>query len=272
MGFCTNCGAALQGQFCTKCGQSASEPVTPAASMPAPVAVAGGKRTIWPYFLFGCLGLIVLSVLAMVGTGLFVAKKVKDAGLDPGLMERNPAAAVAKILATVNPDIEILNFDEARGIIRVREKSTGKVMTLNFEDAKRGKIVFQEEGKGEVRIEGEGGKVQIKTPEGTAEIGTGTLKLPAWLPAYPSIASVDMNVTSSDGGMAVFRSKDDTAAVADFYESALNKAGMKVNKTTTQEAGQKAAFVLIGTKGESTASVSVAPDGEGGSQVSVSYK
>lgn len=270
MAFCTNCGAALQGQFCTKCGQSASEPVTPVAA--APAAPVAAKRTIWPYFLFGCLGLIVLSVLAMVGTGLFVAKKVKDAGLDPDLMQRNPAAAVAKVLATVNPDIEVLDFDEQRGIIRVREKSTGKVMTLNFEDAKRGRIVFQEEGKGEVKIEGEGGKVQVTTPEGTAEIGTGTLKLPAWLPAYPTISSVDMNVTSGDGGMAVFRSKDDTAAVAGFYESALNKAGMKVNKTTTQEAGEKASFVLIGTKGESTASVSVAPDGQGGSQVTLSYK
>jgi len=270
MAFCTNCGADLQGQFCTKCGQSASEPVTPPAA--AAVAATGGKRTIWPYFLFGCLGLIVLSVLAMVGTGLFVAKKVKDAGLDPGLMERNPAAAIAKVLATVNPDIEILNFDEARGIIRVREKSTGKVMILNFEDAKSGKIVFQEEGKGEVRIEGEGGKVQVTTPEGTVDIGKGTLKLPAWLPAYPSVASVDMNITSPQGGTAVFRSKDDPAAIAGFYEGVFNKAGMKVNKTTTQEAGQKAAFVLIATKGESTASLSVAPDGENGSQVTLSYK
>lgn len=269
MGFCTNCGAALQGQFCTKCGQGVSEAVTPPAAAPAP---AGGKRTIWPFFLFGCLGLIVLSVLAMVGTGLFVAKKVKDAGLDPALMEKNPAAAVAKILATVNPDIEILNFDEGRGIIRVREKSTGKVMTLNFEDAKRGKIVFQEEGKGEVRIEGEGGNVRVATPEGTAEIGAGTMKLPAWLPAYPSIAAVDMNITTPQGGSVVFRTQHDTAAVAAFYESALGKAGMKVNKTTTQQAGENASFVLIGTKGESTASVSVAPDGQGGTRVTLSYK
>lgn len=86
------------------------------------------------YVLAGCLGLVVIGVLIVAGTGYFVAKKVKDAGVDPALFRTNPMVAAAKVLARNNPDLDVLSVDKDTGVVTVRQKSTGKTVTLDFED------------------------------------------------------------------------------------------------------------------------------------------
>jgi cytochrome c-type biogenesis protein CcmH/NrfG len=54
------------------------------------------KTSPWVWILGGCGVLVVLIVLALVATSLFIAKKAKDAGLDPDLMKKNPRSRSQK--------------------------------------------------------------------------------------------------------------------------------------------------------------------------------
>ena len=104
----------------------------------------------------------------MCGAGFFVYRTAQRAGFDPREMQRNPALAVSKMLAAVNPDLEVMHVNEGKGTITVREKSTGKVVTLNFDDVKRGRIVIGDESEGKTA---------------SIDIVASADKVPSWLPA-----------------------------------------------------------------------------------------
>ena len=66
---------------------------------------------------------------------MFVKQKVKQAGLDPELMQKNPALAISKLVTAFNPDLEVVKVDDDRGIITVYNKKDNKTLTINLEDA-----------------------------------------------------------------------------------------------------------------------------------------
>src|SRR5439155_16687288 len=170
MAFCTTCGATVTGAFCNQCGTQARSQasaggrqpagaVTPAVTpMPVQVSQAGpaamapiARKTspiVW--VLVAVLGLFVLGAVAVLGAGYFVVHKARQAGLDPELMRRNPGLAVSKLVATINPDGEVVNTDEGAGTITVRATNTGKTITMSFDQAKTGQFKFSatdDEGK-----------------------------------------------------------------------------------------------------------------------------
>lgn len=221
---------------------STSFPPTPPPPQQPPVAPPK-KTSPWVWILGGCGVLVVLIVLALVATGLFVAKKVKDAGIDPDLMKKNPAVAVTKMMAAMNPDIEVLDVDEDRGIIRVRDKKSGKTMTMNFEDVKRGKIVMKGEDGEEVTVqggEGAGGVFSMKSKDGSASFG-GKWNPPSWVPAYPG-ASVSAAASAQDanesGGTGAFQTSDSLERVLNFYERELKSQGMQVTRNVFSPDGK----------------------------------
>lgn len=267
MAFCKSCGAPVEGTFCTKCGAQAGSPgissaqaeqsATPIPSPPQPPAAAPASKKGSPLFwiLGGCLGLIVVAGIIAVFTGVFVARK---AGLDPALMKQNPGLAVAKMMATMNPDIEVLSVDEDRGIISVREKKTGKTMTMNLKDAQKGKIVFQDDQNKSVEIqtqgEGEEASVEIRSSEGTVRMGANAGQLPDWLPSYPgaeSAGTFGFSAENGNAGSCAFKTGDSVESVASFYEDALKNAGFVVQKTTTQIPG-KGSFIMLMAADDST--------------------
>jgi hypothetical protein len=210
------------------------------------------KTSPWVWILGGCGVLVVLIVLALVATGLFVAKKVKDAGFDPDLLKKNPAVAVTKMLAAANPDIEVLNVDEDRGIITVRDKKTGKSMTMNFEDVKKGKIVMKGEDGEEVTLqgsEGAGGLLSMKSKEGNFNIG-GKWNPPSWVPTYPG-ATVGATSSGKDAegtnGAGYFETKDSLEQVLDYYERELKGAGLQVTRNVFSPDGKNTMGSLVGT-------------------------
>jgi len=289
MAFCQNCGAQMSGEFCVACGTRAkTSDVAPAAGAPqagpvdyAPNAAPPDRRKTSPlvWILVAVLGLFVLFGIAVVGGGFFLVHKARQAGIDPELMRNNPGLATAKLLAATNPDLEVVSSDDRRGLITIRQRSTGKTMTVNFDEMKRGKLTFREDGKDAVTLEahGEGdtGSLQMKSGSESVNIGANQAALPAWIPAYPnSKPASTFSVTGKEGTSASFQfqTPDATKDVVAFYERELKQNGFRITGTTTSENGASSGGMVSGddAANKRTVVVTVGTDNKG-TTVSVTY-
>ena len=237
------------------------------------------KSNVLTWVLVGCGSFIILGVIAFAVGGYFVWSKAKEVGLDPALMQKQPALATAKIMVAMNPDIELVSVDEEKGLITVKDKKTGKTVTINLDQAKEGKVSFENDGEGEVSVEAKGdeasGSLEVKTKEGTAKFRSGAAAegLPDWFPAYPG-AKVQGNYSAhgQDGytGGYQFTTQDPIDRVVKFYEDRLKQAGLKVTTNLVQQDGKVTGGMATGEDAEKkrTAFVNAAA-GDNGTQVSV---
>ena len=294
MAFCTKCGASVEGQFCPSCGTPVgvagvpgpppSEPGPPpppvSTPSPGPVNIPSKKRGPLFWILTGCLGLIIIAVVISASCGLFVWHKVRQAGVDTALMQSNPGLAVAKMLAATNPDIEVVSVDENEGVIRVRDKKTGKSLTMDLSEAKNGKIVFKDEDNQNLEIqtqgEGDSASIEMRSSEGSAHIGAGAVQLPAWLSAYPgarSKGSIGTNSSKGTAGTESFETSDTLENVVSYYEGSLKNAGMIVEKTpVTNSDGAVATILTAKSSDEKRSSVISITRKEGKTTFSLSFQ
>jgi hypothetical protein len=229
----------------------------------APVAPKKTSPVVW--VLLGCGVLVVLIAAGLMVAGLFVAHKVRQAGFDSELIQRHPELAAVKMMVAANPDAELVSIDENRGVVSIRDKKTGKVVTLNFEDIKKGRMTLEADGQ-KVSIEGHGqgdtGSVVVNSPEGSATLGAGAVKLPAWLPAYPGTKAQGFSTQGASGsaGGFGFKTGDSPDQVATFYSDELKKAGLKVELMK-----HPTGAILNAEAGSRKAVVNVMADGSGAS-------
>lgn len=239
------------------------------------------KSNALTWILVGCGSFIIIGIIVVFLGGWFVWNKAKEAGIDPELLKNKPALAVAKFVVATNPDIELVSVDDDKGLITVKDKKTGKTVTVNLEDAQNGKIVFKKEGEDEVTIEAKGdeskGSVEVKSAEGNLKMGTGSIdKLPDWLPVYPDVQLVGsysaQNKEGHSGGFH-FATKDPPNKIVSFYEDGLKRAGMTVNTNMLQTNGKVSGGMATGedTSRKRIVSVSAIPNEEG-TQVTVVYE
>lgn len=244
----------------------------------APEPKKGGKLLIG--IVIGCGGLIIVGVLIFALGGFFLWNKAKEAGLDPDLIQKKPALAVAKMMVAANPDVELVSVDDDKGLITVKDKKTGETVTVNLEEAQKGKLVFKKDGKDEVTIEAKGnetaGSVEVKSAEGTAKFGSGSIeKLPDWLPAYPNVQTVGSYTTQNAEGEAGgfhFSTKDSPTQVVSFYEEGLKKSGMTVNTNILNQNGKVTGGMATGENStkKQTAIITAMVSDEG-TQVTVAF-
>ena len=243
MTFCTNCGASMEGQFCPKCGARVGAEVS-AGAPEAPQK----KSNVLTWVLVGCGGLVVLALVIALGIGFFVRSRIGDT--------RNPGFAAAKLMASMNPNVEVLNADENTGKITMREKKTGKTVTLDFKDIQRGRISFQDDS---------GEKVDIRSGGDTGSLAN----VPAWVPKYPGAqATVTYSAQGKDqdGGTFQLKCSGSIQQVADYYEQQLKAAGMKIEKNSMQS-GSGSMTMVSGTDDASRRSVMVSVSTSDGSTV-----
>lgn len=188
----------------------------------------------------------MLGATAMCGLGgYFLMKKAKDAGFDTESLKRNPAYTIAKLGVSANPELEIVSSDDDDGKITVREKKTGKVVTMKFDADKKSMVVTDENGKeATVSIAGDGdkGSLTVRSSDGTATFGGGAgNQMPAWVPAYPGsspqgIFSASNNDGSNNGFS--FKTSDAPAKVLEYYQNQLKAAGFTISlASNTPEGG-----------------------------------
>lgn len=259
MAFCTNCGSQMEGTFCTKCGGRAGDAPAVGVSHGAPPLAQpppAKKSKALIYVLAGCGGLLVLVMLIMTAVGFFFASKAKE-------FSRNPGFAAAKLAASLNPDVALVEANESTGKITVRDKKTGKTVTMDFRDIQKGRFSFEdEEGKKidlEARGEGDSGSLTVKGPDGTMQFGAGvTAKIPAWVPQYPGaqvVGTFSAQGGEGDAGSFQLKCSGSVEAVAAFYEREIKSAGMTVQKHSMQT-GNTSTIMVMGQNTSDGRSVS----------------
>jgi hypothetical protein len=216
----------------------------PQQPFPPPPPQKKSNALMW--VLVGCGTITILGIITVLLGGYFIWNKAKDAGLDPDLIQKRPAMAAAKMLVAANPDVELVSVDDEKGLITVKDKKTGKTMTVNLDEARNGKITIKGDGKDEevtIQAKGSGdtGSIEVKGKEGSAQFGAGaSAKLPDWFPAYPG-ASLQGVFSSENadgiGGSFSFATADSMEKVVKFYEDNLKEAGLKITKNSVQQTG-----------------------------------
>ena len=253
-------------------------PAQPPMGTPPPP----GKKKMGPlgWVLIGCGGIVVLGIIVVVALGLFVVHKAKQAGLDPELMKSNPGLAGAKMLVAMNPDLEMTSVDDARGVVHIHDKKQNKNFILNFEDAKKGKLTLQEEGKEAVTLSasgsGENGSFEVKSSEGSFKLGGGgPVNLPSWVPSYPdSHPQATMTSEDAHGKHAAysFKTGDSVEKVVSFYKDAFASSGLKVaNSSMAEGNGNTTGMVSANDEGKDREVLMVVGNQNGETTVTVTY-
>lgn len=202
----------------------------------------------------GC-GVVVLIVIVVLVVGsLFVVHKVKEAGFDPALWAKNPAVAASKMIATLNPDLEVVKVDKDAGTITIRNKKTGEVVTVNLDDLKKGKISFKSLTTGkEVNISAQGdekgGGIKVTDEKGktTFSAGAGSSELPDWVPVYPgTVPKVGFSMTQDETKRAAATAETDASVdeVVDFFTKKLEAEGYSVRKIRSTAVDESSGMVM----------------------------
>jgi VCBS repeat-containing protein len=262
----------------TPFGGSSSQPFPPQQSFPPPPEK---KSNVWAWVLVGCGTFVLLGIIGVVLGGYFVWNKAKQAGLDPDLMKKHPAVATAKLMAALNPDIEIVSVDEEKELITVKDKKTGRTVTVSLDKAKDGKVVFSADGEEPVSIEARGddskASLEVKSADGSAKFGTNSVsKLPEWVPAYPDTQfEGSYSAESKDGasGGFHFTTTDPPKKILSFYETELKRAGMSVNTTFVSQNEKTASGTATAESADKNRKVYInaAVNNEGSTMVTVIF-
>lgn len=224
------------------------------------------------WIAIGCGGIAVLAGIAFTVLGWFAVNKMKDAASD---FENNPTRAAAELVVRMNPDLEMVESDDDAGTITVREKSSGKVITVNYEDVEKGQISFEsEEGRVEITGPPEGGEggMTITTDEGETRIGGGG-EIPGWVPAHPATTARQSLLRSTgpngETGQASFSVDAGADAVTAFYKTKLEEDGYTVT-VTTYSSDEGSVSIVNGQKDGGSIVASVT-DRQGRAEVAVQY-
>ena len=244
----------------------ATYPPPPPGSGPQPfVPPAAKKNNLLKWVLIGVGGVFLLMFLAMCAVGYFVWR-----------VKQNPGLAFAKVALAANPNVEVVSSDTGKQEITVRDKRTGKLVTMSWEDAKNGKLSFKEDGKEALTINSNGGNgvVQMKSADGSFQLG-GDIKIPTWVPAYPGTdpkAAFSAQGKDGSSGSFGYKTKDSTDKVIKFYQDEFQSAGFKLNTNmTTQNAGSSGGMMVAQDAAEKHTITVIIGQDSGETSVSVTY-
>lgn len=233
------------------------------------------KKSPWGCILIGCAVIVVLALVGGGGLVWYGWHKAKQMGFDPKLWQENPTAAAAKMVATVNPDVEVVATDKDAQTITLKNKKTGQTITVDLEEIKEGKIrFFDDEGKAAtISVETEegddsSGTLKMETSDGSLSMASGkAAKLPDWVPAYKDMEPEHVGTLGGESGLTGGYSAtvaDDAETVGAWFEDKLKADGFTVKKTT-MTTDNRLMVMLNGQKdnGSRSVIVSVAAEDSG---------
>ena len=226
-----------------------SSSVPPSFPPPDPFAskapLPPGKKSNVLLWIVGIVVVVMVGFTAMCGIGgYFLMRKAKQSGFDSALITKNPGYATAKMMVTMNPELDTVSSDDSNGTIVVREKKTGKTMTFKFDAEKKSMVVVDEDGKeATVKLNTDGDKsaIEVQSSDGTVKFGSsGSSQMPAWLPTYPgSSPKGTFSSQTKDGNQSTFafKTNDAPAKVMSYYQDQLKSGGFNITMTTNTPQG-----------------------------------
>lgn len=258
-----------------------NEPQTSPPAPPAPpVTPASKKSSPWKWILIGCGVLFLIGLVLVFTCTAFVGKKVKDFSEE---MSDNPAMAAAEMIVRVNPELELVEKDEANETLTVRNKETGEIATLNLQDIEEGRFEWEADGK-TVTIDGtaaaagkEGGLITVQDESGeqTVSIGTGSVdQVPGWVPRYPGAdEQAPFLMTSGEGlnGTLSFETGDSLAKVQEYYLAELEGEGFSIEKSSFSSADMETAMLTATGNDQRNVLVSITNENTGVTQVGINF-
>jgi hypothetical protein len=282
-----------KGDFMSSTPSVSSQP--PAGGPPAAPAKSGAVKIIlWIVGIFASL--VVLCIVGVVVISAIFFHKAKQAGLDSDLMKKNPALAIAKMAVTANADTELVSSDDNAGTIVVRDKKTGKIVTMKFDPEKKSMVVIDENGKtatvqvdssknslvvtdaqgktATITGDAQGGNVEVKGPDGTFKAGANADKAPSWVPVYPGATPQSNFSASSNGeqtGSYSFTTKDGVDKILAYYDSALKSSGFKTSNTTNNTNGKITGMVSGTADNDKRTVLVIAGSDDNGIKVAVTF-
>jgi hypothetical protein len=238
----------------------------PAKKGMSPLAIVG----------IGCAVVIVLGIIAMGAVGFLFKRKV----VDP--LKENPAMTAAEWAVRANPELELVSSDPKTNTLTVKNKKTGEVVTFSAEDAKNGKFSVKTD-KGTATIDtssGKGAVVKTTDEKGQEQVSTfgatGANNFPSWVPVYPGgtvQGTFDTNGPQGHSATFAVQTKDSVDKVADWYESQLKAAGLKVEKNTTASNGVTSGGAVTAKSDDDKRTVAVIISASGGqTQAAVTFE
>lgn len=216
----------------------------------------------------GCAALVVIMMVSIGALSWWGWSKAKAAGLDPASIKENPVLVAAKVAVMGNPDLEVVDADPDSELITIRNKKTGELITLNYEDLEEGRFSWTADGE-EVTVDvsdAEDGTVRIESSDGDGfALTTGAAvseEIPEWAPVYPGTEPANRGTMSTNdtvNGNFTLSTDDPVAEILDFYRTALKENGFEVTVNTysggdnegamingAREAGNRNVIVVIG--------------------------
>ncbi len=221
---------------------------TPPPLVTPPVPDGPKKTPVWVWILAAVGGVILLGIVAFGLLSYYVFKKVTE-------VATNPAAAAA-LISKIDPNLEVLDVDENKKVLRVRNRQNNEEVVISLADLQAGRLKISKEGKDGLE---------------SVEIG-GQVKLPSWMPKYPGVEMKGIGAMRSDkegdGGMFTFETSDPADKILAFYKEGLEKSGFKADESAQVAAG--ASVLMMKSDHDGGATVTITP-GSGHSNVTVLY-
>jgi hypothetical protein len=220
---------------------------------PPPPPVHGGapqKKGLspWAWVGIGCLGVLVIGGIISAIVVMFIAGKVRDVA---GEMQDDPIAAMSRVIAGANPEIELVEADKESRTVTFRNTETGEEMTFDYDDIEDGRISFSSgdetavvEFDADENREGSG-SLTITTDEGRATFGAGASAddVPAWVPRYPGTSpegTYSTETPQNRAGAFHFETSASIDEILDYYQTELASSGLEMKTRTVSNEGAMA--------------------------------
>lgn len=190
----------------------------------------------------GCAGIIFIGIVCVMLAGFWGYGKMKTFASMPG-------KTGAELVIRMNHDLEKISENDVTREMTLRVKSTGKLITLKYDDLARGH--FPQFVKGDLA------------------------KVPSWVPHYPAAAdeaaAMQLEDANQVSGVLTFTTSDSIVAIKKFYEEEAGKLGFGDRRSSCLNIGGTENLSLECSGGKRAVSVSVAGKSGGLLNVLVGY-
>ncbi len=225
----------------------------------------------------GCGVVLVIVIAVMMVGGFFLARTVKNVAED---FEDNPGLAAARFIVKASPELEEVAVDEDAGTMTIRNTKTGELITVNFDDIKKGRFSWTADGQ-EMTVDvsdAEDGTVKIESSDGGGfALTTGAAvseEIPDWVPVYPGSEPANrgtMTTKESVNGNFTLTTDDAVAEVIAFYREQLKAAGFQATVNTYSGDDNEGAMINSVHEAENRSVIVVIGRESGATTVNVTY-